>query len=248
MHKLSLVLATAAFALVVAGGTVTSTGSGDDVPTWPFPIVAFGIEMTHRHFAGGVGLLTLALAGWMLVAERRAWVRRLGVAAALLVLAQAGLGGARVLLGAQTLLAIPHAVIGQVFFVLVVLLALFMRPGWDGVVRRRPAVMLMTIVLIQLVLGAVLRHTQSMLVPHLLWAVVVVAAAIRVSMKLPNSPAMVWAWIFLVAQGLLGPAALFVRDGGERAIFGTAHVAVGAALLACSALLSFEPRRTEVLA
>jgi len=73
IHRFSLLTAGATFVLVVAGGLVTSTGSGLAVPDWP---TTFGhnmflypwskmvdgilIEHGHRLIGAGVGLLTLA--------------------------------------------------------------------------------------------------------------------------------------------------------------------------------------------
>jgi cytochrome c oxidase assembly protein subunit 15 len=255
LRRLAAALCVLSFALVLAGGTVTSTGSGDDVPTWPFPIAAFGIEMTHRHVAGLVGILTLVLAGAMLIEERRAWVRRLGVAAAILVLAQAGLGGARVLwgpsAGTSAELAVVHAVIAQIFFCLTVLLALFTRPGWDRLPKRQPvAVMTLAILLVQLILGAVVRHTGSLTWVHGLWAAVVVASVLRTAARLPFSPAVGWLLALTFAQAFLGMGVALAQEvapGGvlPRALGGTAHVGLGALMLACAAVLSFRPREPE---
>ncbi len=78
--------------LLVAGGLVTSTGSGLAVPDWPtsygwnmfaFPMrhMVGGIfyEHGHRLIASGVGFLTILLALWIWKVEPRRWMRMLGV-------------------------------------------------------------------------------------------------------------------------------------------------------------------------
>ncbi len=80
--------------LIVAGGLVTSTGSGLAVPDWPtsygwnmftFPMkhMVGGIfyEHGHRLIASGVGFLTIILALWIWRAEPRRWMRNLGFTA-----------------------------------------------------------------------------------------------------------------------------------------------------------------------
>ena len=97
--------AAAGFLLVIAGGLVTSTGSGLAVPDWPlsygtlFPPMVGGIRFEHSHrvIAATVGLMTLVLTLWVLFADRRRWVRRLAIAALALVVLQGLLGGLTVL-------------------------------------------------------------------------------------------------------------------------------------------------------
>ena len=138
MHRFATFVAVMTFVLILAGGAVTSTRSGDDIPTWPFPIIGpVGIELEHRHIAGTVGLLTMVLAVWLLLRESRSWVRWLGVTAAVLVVAQAGLGGWRVLSGPTPQIAIVHAAVAQAFFCLIMMLAVFTGAGWSAV--RQPA-------------------------------------------------------------------------------------------------------------
>jgi heme A synthase len=71
-------------------------------------------EHSHRLVASGVGLLTIALTFAFWLRERRYWLRRLGVAALLLVILQGVIGGLRVVLLENTL-AIVHAAFAQAF-------------------------------------------------------------------------------------------------------------------------------------
>src|SRR6202167_6290009 len=111
LNRFAWLTALATLALVGVGGLVTSHGAGMAVPDWPttygynmffFPISKWvgGIfyEHTHRLLASAVGLLTTILAVWLRLADSRKWMRRLGVAAFLGVVAQGILGGLRVVL------------------------------------------------------------------------------------------------------------------------------------------------------
>ena len=88
LRRFALATAAATFALVWAGGLVTSHGAGLAVPDWPntygynlffFPFSQWlgGIffEHTHRLIASGVGLLTTILALWMFGRKSRPVLR-----------------------------------------------------------------------------------------------------------------------------------------------------------------------------
>jgi len=195
LHRLALLLACATVVLLVAGALVTSNEAGDSVPDWP---VSFGrwlissnhfvanvrFEYSHRVIAGVVGLLTLVLAGFLFVAERRAWLRRLGLIAFAGVVAQAGIGGLRVLFPEyKALIAVPHALVAQSFFAIVVSVCVFTSRSWTDPHRNKPdasrwplrrlASATVGAVLIQLVLGAGFRHQAFGIAPHIIGAAVV---------------------------------------------------------------------------
>ena len=130
------------FLLLGAGGLVTSHEAGMSVPDWPnsygynmflFPpsqwIGGIFYEHTHRLIASGVGLMTTVLAVWLWLKDPRKWMHWVGVAAFLLVVAQGVLGGLRVVL-ADAQLGIFHAIIAQLFFVLMCAIALFTGRFW----------------------------------------------------------------------------------------------------------------------
>lgn len=208
-------VAAAAFLLVLAGGQVTSTDSGDAVPTWPFPILlpmkgGVFFELGHRHVAGLVGALTLAL-GAAMVKERARLPRgamRFGAGAVVLVVLQAGLGGVRVLAGARlgtsespliTAIGAGHALLGQTFFcwlaALVYLLGPAPRlesgvaaaaPGPAAARLHRSALLAGGALYLQLLFGAVLRLTRPgpvavLVLLHLGGAVLVILAVLEVA-------------------------------------------------------------------
>jgi cytochrome c oxidase assembly protein subunit 15 len=167
----------ATWILLFAGGLVTSTGSALSVPDWPlsygqfFPPMVGGVlyEHGHRMIAATVALLTAVLAIWTWREEPRSGVRWLAVVALVAVLLQAVLGGLTVLFLLPTPVSVSHACLGQVFFCLTVVLATVTGREWvagappDRIASPLPPLAVATTVAIflQLVLGAVLRHTGA---------------------------------------------------------------------------------------
>lgn len=180
LHRFAIFTACSTVFLIFVGGLVTSTESGLAVPDWPlsygmfFPPMVGGIfyEHGHRMVAAFVGLLTLTLTVWICIREKRAWVRRLSIAALVAVILQALLGGITVLYLLPTAVSMTHACLAQTFFCLTIALALFTSPGWKQGLPRLPessakpalaalcGVSALSIYL-QLILGAWMRHTDS---------------------------------------------------------------------------------------
>lgn len=195
VHRLAILLSCMTVVLLVAGALVTSNEAGDSVPDWP---VSFGrwlissrnfvanvrFEYSHRVIAGIVGLTTLLLTVWIYLSERRSWMRKLGLIAFAGVVAQAGIGGLRVLYPEyKALIAVPHALVAQSFFAVVVAIAVFTSRGWSAAheVRaddaslplRKLVAATVGAVLVQLVLGAGFRHQAFGIIPHIFGAMVV---------------------------------------------------------------------------
>jgi cytochrome c oxidase assembly protein subunit 15 len=162
--------------LLLAGALVTSTGSSLAVPDWPlsfgtlFPEMTGGVfyEHGHRLVAGSVGLMTLGvvlLAQWV---EKRSRVRGLAWWALGAVVFQALLGGLTVLLKLPPQISVAHAGLAQVFFCLIVSLALVTSRSWterkSGPIPRgegpspRTLLGVTVLVYLQIVVGAVTRH------------------------------------------------------------------------------------------
>jgi cytochrome c oxidase assembly protein subunit 15 len=290
LHRFAILVAGATLFLIFVGGLVTSTGSGLAVPDWPlsfgqlFPRMVGGVfyEHGHRLVAASVGILTVVLALWTWLVEPRPTVRRLALAAVATVVAQGLLGGLTVLLLLPPAVSIAHACLAQAFLCLTVALAVTTGPSWERDVPasaddRRPVLATLTVataatVYVQLVLGAVVRHSGAglaipdfplafgRLVPpfdapgvaihfvHRLGAlavtVLVAATAARVLAHHPGEPDLVrpaLAASALVALQLsLGALTIWTR---KAILPTTAHVAVGAALLATTVLLALRARR-----
>jgi cytochrome c oxidase assembly protein subunit 15 len=183
LYWFAVLTAIATFLLLGAGGLVTSHEAGMSVPDWPnsygynmflFPpskwIGGIFYEHTHRLWASVVGMMTTILAVWLRVKDSRRWMKWLGVAAFLLVVAQGVLGGLRVVLNKDNLGGV-HGVVGQSFFVLICAIALFTSQFWRKMTQERKlnvpaglrALVLMTTVLIfcQLILGATMRAQHA---------------------------------------------------------------------------------------
>lgn len=184
LHRFAKLVAGATFILIFIGGLVTSTDSGLAVPDWPttyghfmfsFPLsqMVGGIlyEHGHRMVASIVGMLMVILAVWLWLKEPRRWVKRLGGLALLAVIIQGLLGGLTVLFLLPTAISVSHGALAQTFFCLTICLALFTSKEWQQAPNKiadaqRPPLQTLTVIttgaiFIQLILGAVMRHTKS---------------------------------------------------------------------------------------
>jgi cytochrome c oxidase assembly protein subunit 15 len=171
--------------LIILGALVKSTESGLSVPDWPttygkfmfaYPLnkMAGGIkyEHTHRMLASIVGLLTLALAVWLLfVKQSPVWLKRLGMAAFLTVVIQGVLGGLTVKFFLPVWLSTFHGVLAQTFFLVVILIAYALsvernrrwkveEESYDPLFLRL-TIMLLAMIYFQLIIGNVMRHAQA---------------------------------------------------------------------------------------
>ena len=195
LHRLAILLSCMTVVLLVAGALVTSNEAGDSVPDWPFSfgrwlissrnfVANVRFEYSHRVIAGIVGLTTLLLTVWIHLSERRSWMRKLGLIAFAGVVAQAGIGGLRVLFPEyKALIAVPHALVAQSFFAVVVSIAVFTSRGWSAPHKvrtddaslplRKLVAATVGAVLVQLVLGAGFRHQAFGIIPHIVGAMVV---------------------------------------------------------------------------
>ena len=179
MNLFNRFLVFATFLLIIAGGLVTSTDSGLAVPDWPksygmwMPPMVGGVfyEHGHRMVAATVGFLTIILALWLWIKEKRKWVRNLGLIALLAVVLQGVLGGLTVIFLLPTPISVMHATLAQTFFCIITSLALFTSTEWK---TDRPKIetsghpwrlFLATTIAIycQLILGAWMRHSKAAL-------------------------------------------------------------------------------------
>jgi cytochrome c oxidase assembly protein subunit 15 len=269
--------------LLIAGALVTSNEAALSVPDWPLsygtllPPMIGGIryEDGHRKIAGLILVLTLLLAIWIWRTDPRRWMRWLGVAAFGAVIAQAILGGLIVLLRLHYGFPVEHASLAQILFATTVAIALFTSQWWQSDVpqaedRGSPSIHTLTLLTVgltflQVVFGALFRHKNANIVPHLLGALLVLimviwtAAALR--RRFGNIAVIVRARILLHSlvglQLMLGGAAwwsrLVTRDAPQPmplvVTLTVAHTVIGALTLAGAllvALVSYrvvEPKR-----
>ncbi len=218
--------------------------------------------------AGTLVTLTLAIAVWTLLVEKRRGLRWLAVGAFLTVIAQATLGGLTVLLFQPPWISTAHATVAQTFFCIAVSIALFTGRKWveeqprieyDS---RRPSLSTLTflsifILYVQLILGGMFRHHGMSWWPHILNAglvcVILAWTAIRAISSYSNieavrRPAIVMLSL-LIVQLCLGFAAFLTRVAWGRdaaqpelpmVASTVAHVATGALLLATTVVLAIQ--------
>ncbi len=300
LHRLALTTAGTTLFLLFVGALVTSKGAGLAVPDWPttfghnmflFPwarmVDGVFYEHSHRLVASGVGFLTLVLAVCLWFREPRAWVRRLGIAALVLVIVQGIIGGLRVVWLEQDF-AIVHAGLAQAFFALMVAMALFTSRAWGearpgmpsapplpgeragssmnsaAVTGGAPAagwtlfqwfcLAATLLIYVQSLLGAVIRHTGTGVVLHVLMALLVtlqvgvlVLKALQVGEEAPvfRSLALFLGALLLLQLGLgtASYAARFLAIGaawqpGLIVAVTTGHVVTGALMLAVSVVMT----------
>jgi cytochrome c oxidase assembly protein subunit 15 len=270
--------ACATFVVITAGALVTSNDAGLSVPDWPtsfgylvkVPHFVGGIryEWSHRMVAGTLVSLTLAIAIWTLLVERRRWLRWLAVGAFCTVIAQAVLGGLTVLFFQPPAVSTAHATVAQTFFCIAVAIALFTGRKWVEEQPRvkvdsgRPSLFTLTllsvfVLYVQLILGGMFRHHGMSWWPHVANAVIVSfvlawtairAISVYSSIEAVRRPAIVMLSL-LITQLCLGFAAFLTRVAWGRdslqpelpmVASTVAHVAVGALLLATTVILSIQ--------
>ncbi|MGD0568495.1 MAG: COX15/CtaA family protein [Candidatus Sulfotelmatobacter sp.] len=270
--------ACATLVVITAGALVTSNDAGLSVPDWPtsfgylvkVPHFVGGVryEWTHRMVAGSLIFLTLSIAVWTLLVERRRWLRWLAVGAFCTVIAQAILGGLTVLLFQPPWISTAHATVAQTFFCIATSIALFTGRKW---VEEQPQIELdschpslftlttlcIVVLYVQLILGGMFRHHGMSWWPHVANAVIVAlvltwtavrAISVYSNIDAVRRPAIVMLSL-LIAQLCLGFAAFLTRVAWGRSaaqpelpmVASTvAHVAVGALLLATTVVLTIQ--------
>jgi len=180
-HALACAIVPATAFLIFWGGQVTSHKAGLSVPDWPTSYGKWWLESElwvgnifwehlHRMIAQVVGFMTLCLAIWTAMVEPRFRVRVLAAAMLVAVVVQGILGGITVHFMLPTPISVSHATLAQIFFCLTIAQAvvtspLFVRGLAAPKASLAPARMLgavaIVVVLLQLVAGAVMRHTDS---------------------------------------------------------------------------------------
>ena len=179
------------FLLLLAGALVTSTESGLAVPDWPLsygkvmPPMVGGIlyEHGHRLVAAAVSTLVgLELGALLFFLEGRKTVKRLAAAAFGAILLQAVLGGLTVLFLLPPAISSAHAALAEIVFALTAVVALMCSRTWNDLTAHpaslpfeenlssngakarsafRWTLLATAAIYVQIVLGAVMRHTGA---------------------------------------------------------------------------------------
>lgn len=268
--------AASAFFLLIAGGLVTSTGSGLSVPDWPlsfgqfFPPMKGGVffEHGHRIVAGLVGILTLILSLWIQLCEKRNWVRILAWITSGVVILQALLGGITVLYSLPPLVSILHACMGQIFFCLLVALSEITSFRWlyyQKMLNKRIGLSILYLgilcfitLFLQLIIGAIFRHTGNALMWHIIgaWvgAFIIVWLCAQIISEYKNDSFLSLPAICLIGlivfQIFIGATTAIIKlsPSGQyetffKQLIPTLHVVCGALLLAFTIVLTLRAYR-----
>ena len=186
------------FVLVALGAFTTTINAGMAFPDWPLSNGSLNppgwlthlnlfAEHSHRLSAGMMTAVTLALAAWLWRTEARAWLRGLAFGALALVVAQAVVGGLRVLLdrvpveslglSLGRVLAMLHACLAQAFACALVAIAVSCSRRWIsapvpvGRSVRSLGVLCTGLLFAQLAIGAVVRHSfAGLAIPTFPWS------------------------------------------------------------------------------
>lgn len=187
LHRFAMFFVAATFVLLISGGNVTSREAGLAVPdgwtvfghnlfTFPFEKWVGNVlhEHSHRLMGSLVGMLAIAIMIWIMRTQpSRYWLRALAVGTLSLIVFQGIMGGLRVE-QISTTWAILHGIHAQIILAVTVLLAAATSRYWmqrSGAAPALPAAegrrsrmachILLVVLLIQLSLGAAMRHNMA---------------------------------------------------------------------------------------
>ncbi len=290
LRRFTKLVACSTLFLIFAGAMVTSTDSGLAVPDWPntygwfmfsFPLskMVGGIfyEHGHRLIASTVGFLCIIQAVWLQRREPKRFVRRLGWLSLVAVIVQGILGGITVRFLLPKSISISHAALAEIFFCLNISIAFFTSRWYaslstmeKGDAPVRLAWGLTTVVFLQILAGAVMRHLGAGLaipdfplsfgrvipefastsivsayvhrVGGFLVAASVVAMAVRLFRYEKNHPLRALAQLLVIV--VAGQVLLggYVIWSGKQPHITSLHVMLGASTLALSLILTLSAR------
>jgi heme A synthase len=257
LHRSAWAVASITLLLIITGAINFSNSS----LTHPATQALTPLQWVHRGLAVIVGLLTISLVFWGSKVPNRPssgrWAGQLGWSALGLVVVQVALGFA------APSAAVLHAILAQLFFGLTIAIIVATSAAWskDGdlvddhmrLPMRTLANITLLLVLIQIVLGASVRHKLLNVVSHMGFAVLVALSAMILGMcVLQQAPdhrklrsAAVHLMVIVGIQVFLGFSAfvLQVMDA-ETALAGiiviTAHVTTAALTLGATVMLTLE--------
>ena len=260
LHQSAWAVAALTLLLVVTGAINFSNGAGSHPAAQALSV----LQLVHRWTAAVVGLLTIGLVTWWSHVPNqqstRPWFGPLGGSALGLVIVQAALG----LTGPSA--TVWHAIFAQLFFGISVAIVVVTSAEWsreaepvDDHMRppmRTLANITLIMVLIQIVLGASVRHKLLGVMSHIGFAVLVALTAMMLGMCVLHEapqhrslrPAAIYLMVVIGVQVFLGFASFILQVmDAETALAGvivtTAHVTTAALTLGATVLLKLQVQR-----
>ena len=181
LRRLSKLTAFSTLFLIFAGALVKSHEVGLSVPDWPttygkqmfaYPIsdMVGGIfyEHGHRMIATIVGFFTMVQAIWLGFSHEQNWLKKVGYFALGTVIIQGLFGGITVLYFLPPPVSIIHGILAQTFFMTTIVIAYGLsieRSKREDIIwppkLKQGAIIIVGFVYVQLILGALMRHTAS---------------------------------------------------------------------------------------
>jgi heme A synthase len=220
---------------------------------------------SHRAVGGGVAVLVIGLAIWLMAAEKRAWLRRLGWIVLAGVVAEAGLG--EMSGTASPMASMLHAFLAPLLLALVVAIAVGTSKSWQhppvclpdegwpplrGVARNT-----LILVVIQVALGALFRYDMIGVMTHIIGALVVavfilvLVVCVTMMQEHPTlRPAAITLGVVIFVQIFLGLTVVSMGSAKTNKtaalVFAVAHVVLGAITLATTLVVTLETWRCVV--
>ena len=255
LYRSAVLVAIGALVLIVDGALV---GPGS-------PLAPAALPM-HRNAATLVSVLTLGLLVWLVFADARKPVRKLGWLTLAIAVLQDSLGHTAILSMMPRTAAILHACLAPLFFAAVVAIAVVTSPAWARGAQlvhdygwpsnRTLAILSPVLVLLQIALGAAFRQKAATLMPHVLGAMlvalVILMQGVFVLQQFQSHRALQAAAKTLLgvafAQVFLGITTLTIKSMADETalpvlITVASHVTGGALTLAVTVVLSILIRR-----
>lgn len=183
-HIYAIFFATITVILIYMGGLIKTLEAGLSVPDWPLSygglnpprwleIETVRSEHGHRLMAMFVGLNAIILTIWAWkYLDATKWFKYLVTCSLVMVIVQGILGGLTVLFFLPDLISMSHAVVAQLFLLINVTIVVFSSKSWvidnkvtttnkSKVSIHSVSVLVTVSIVIQLLLGAWVRHTES---------------------------------------------------------------------------------------
>lgn len=246
VYRWALLVTLLTFPLIWLGGLVTTHDAGMAVPDWPgtfgynlflYPWSAwlYGpfdlfVEHGHRLLASLVGVIAIGLCIVAQLREPRAWLRYTCFALLAAIIAQGVLGGVRVLFDARTL-AMIHGCSGPLVFALASFIVMASSNSWmqpaTGTSKRwlgRFSIVLLVLTIVQLFVGAHLRHSQANWRPVFFMSLVHthLLMASLISLLIFLTGAMVWSRVREDRYQLTFPAVMLMLVVAVQVLLGFA--------------------------